>query len=154
MDGQTFFIIVEVLKEDKEFIFVPSKDSFDLRWLLRICDEHLWSSNEDIHQPCFPYEDAISRTMKKGKNEPWTHGTPQTGCSCSYPSTNSSSSSNWLRWQYIGSSRWNLHDRGEFHQGALVIAVWWRSLSIRWVLWMMRRTKYRQRRTETRGWSE
>lgn len=38
---RTFFIIVEALQKIEKFILVPPEDSLDLRWFLRICDEHL-----------------------------------------------------------------------------------------------------------------
>jgi len=39
--NSTIFVVVEILEENQEFLFVPTKDSLYLLWFLRVRDEHL-----------------------------------------------------------------------------------------------------------------
>ena len=39
--GLTILIVMEVLKENQQFVFIPSEDGFNLRRFLGICDEYL-----------------------------------------------------------------------------------------------------------------
>jgi hypothetical protein len=42
---RTLFIVVEIFEEYQKFLFVSAKDRLDLRWFLRVGDEHLKAMN-------------------------------------------------------------------------------------------------------------